>query len=601
MKALRTWLLALMAAALVGCASAPSDDGGEAGPAAEASDGAASEAAQAANGDVAGGETTDAGAAESEKQTAPPTDPEVLFSVIAAEMAGYEEDFEAAANHYVDAAMKSRDPAIAERATRVALYADNLERAGRAAERWLELAPRNAAAHQIAASLAVRGGDPQRARQRLGGALRHLGQTEAKSWRFLARTLAQLEDRELASELAHAMIARYKDIDLPPEARYQQARMAMSVQAHPLALELLDGVLAERADWAQALVLRAQVHSAVGNQKKAAADYGRAVEQQPDNRELRLTYASVLHDLGDYERAQSQLSEIEQDPVVLFSRAAYAAEAGKLEQAGEFYEQMVAAEPEREHRYHLLLGQLAQVLERWDEALRWYEKIPAGNEHYAKARMRIASTLAETGDIEAARLELSELRSQSEDETTVVDAYLREARILTDAERLQAAWDLYTAALERKPDNSQLLYARALLAERMDRIDRTEADLRRLLEIQPNDAAALNALGYTLADRTERYEEALALIRRALELAPGEPAIVDSMGWVQFRLGNHEAAVKHLRRALALGFDAEIAAHLGEVLWTMGKRSEAMSVWEEALDKAPDNEVLQGTLERLVE
>src|SRR4029078_5016899 len=162
-----------------------------------------------------------------------------------------------------------------------------------------------------------------------------------------------------------------------------------------------------------------------------------------------------------------------------------------------------------------------------------------------------------------------------------------------------AAIDAYRRGLEALPDQRKLLYARALLHEQMDQLEAAEKDLRRVVELDPEDADALNALGYTLADRTDRYDEALGFIEQALKKKPDEPAIVDSFGWVQFRMGRRDEAVKQLSHSFELKPDPEIAAHLGEALWASGRKDEARKVWAEGRKLDPDNVLLAETIERL--
>lgn len=157
---------------------------------------------------------------------------------------------------------------------------------------------------------------------------------------------------------------------------------------------------------------------------------------------------------------------------------------------------------------------------------------------------------------------------------------------------------VYDTALDEYPGNSDLLYARAMLAEKLDMIEVLERDLREILSREPNNADALNALGYTLADRTNRYEEALELIKQAYELRPDDHYIVDSMGWIMYRLGRYEEALKFLRRAMELNNDPEVAAHLGEVLWVMGDKAAARKIWNTALESTPDDERLLDVIKR---
>ena len=188
------------------------------------------------------------------------------------------------------------------------------------------------------------------------------------------------------------------------------------------------------------------------------------------------------------------------------------------------------------------------------------------------------------------------MRAANADES--VRLYRAEAELLARAERLEEAMSVYDAALDEHTEDSDLLYARAMLAERLGDLDRLEQDLRVVLANEPDNADALNALGYTLADRTDRIDEAHDLIVRAHELKPDEHYIVDSLGWVLYRLGRYEEAVTQLRRALDMRPDPEVAAHLGEVLWVMGDKTGAEAVWAQALESAPDDERILEVMRR---
>ncbi len=180
-----------------------------------------------------------------------------------------------------------------------------------------------------------------------------------------------------------------------------------------------------------------------------------------------------------------------------------------------------------------------------------------------------------------------------------VQLVLAEAQLLREANQPKTAFDLVGQALDRLPNNPELLYDYAMLAEKIERVDVLEASLRKLIEIRPEHAHAYNALGYSLAERNQRLPEARELIERALQLAPDDSFIVDSMGWVLYRMGNLKDALGYLRRAFAGRPDAEIAAHLGEVLWALGERDEAERVWNDANRANPDNETLVNTIKRL--
>jgi tetratricopeptide (TPR) repeat protein len=195
---------------------------------------------------------------------------------------------------------------------------------------------------------------------------------------------------------------------------------------------------------------------------------------------------------------------------------------------------------------------------------------------------------------------LDSMLQGSQSNGSLVRIYVAKGELLRLARRYEDAMEVFNTALEIVPGNSDLLYARALVAERLGRIDQLEADLKVILKTEPDNAHALNALGFTLADQTERYEEAYGYLKRAIEIMPEDPAIIDSLGWVYYRMGNYDEAVRLLRKALSRFDDAEIAAHLGEVLWVTGNQQEARVVWQKALQKSPDDPVLLKVMQRFI-
>jgi len=264
------------------------------------------------------------------------------------------------------------------------------------------------------------------------------------------------------------------------------------------------------------------------------------------------------------------------------------------------YKELLADKDARTGARLNLLGQLAELLEHKPEALAWYGKVSSDDEHWSQAQLRRALLLDQTGATPKALELLHQLQARNGDDGRQVgDAYLMEADILAGHDRGEDAVAAYDRGLHALPDDTRLLYARALLNDDLGHVDAAVGDFRRLLTLQPDNAEALNALGYTLADRTKEQAEALALIEKALALKPDEPAIIDSMGWVQYRLGHLEQAVERLRTAYAKQPDPEIAAHLGEVLWVSGDKDEARKIWAQGQKKDAKNKVLLETIKRL--
>ncbi|MCJ7838882.1 MAG: tetratricopeptide repeat protein, partial [Burkholderiales bacterium] len=220
----------------------------------------------------------------------------------------------------------------------------------------------------------------------------------------------------------------------------------------------------------------------------------------------------------------------------------------------------------------------------------------AGGELYLRAQIRYALVLSKQGKLDAARAHLQQVEVDSE--SAKVQLLLTEAQMLRDAKQPRAAFDLSGNALQSMPDQPELLYDYAMLAEKLDRLDLLEDSLTKLIKLKPDHAHAYNALGYSLAERNLRLPEAQELIEKALQLSPEDPFIMDSMGWVLYRAGKSTQALEYLRKAYTTRPDPEIAAHLGEVLWVAGERSEADKIWLEASKKAPDNDALNSTIKR---
>jgi tetratricopeptide (TPR) repeat protein len=243
----------------------------------------------------------------------------------------------------------------------------------------------------------------------------------------------------------------------------------------------------------------------------------------------------------------------------------------------------------------MYLGQIAEEQKHYSEAMRWYEEV-TGGEQYLQAQIHYALALSKQGKLEAARAHLRQIEVSSDQAR--VRLLLAEAQMLRDANRPLEAFDLIGGALMSAPDQPELLYDYAMLAEKLERMDLLEANLRKLISLQPDHAHAYNALGYSLAERNLRLPEAQELIERALRLSPDDPFIIDSMGWVLYRMGKSKEALEYLRKAYGARPDPEIAAHLGEVLWVAGEHREAEKIWLEAAKKTPGNDALNSTIKR---
>lgn len=513
-----------------------------------------------------------------------------IYHVLVAEFAVRRGRLATALEHYRRVVDVSDDPQLAERAARIALYVNDAPALLAFAQRWHDLAPDDNQAGQTLILGLLKN-------DRIDAVGEHIEQVRAvfaerdgqDGFAGLNNLLSQIDDRWVVLQAMELASATHPE---SPFAAYYLALAALDARQPDTALDALEQALERRPAWREALLLQAQVRLQAEKTELAVAGLADAVEADPDNTELRLGYARVLVAADLLEQAREQFAWLADnnpdDPEALFALGVLATEAEQYDVAEEYFERLLALD-RRVSESRFELGRLNELRGDYAMALDWYAQVET-EDRYLNAQVRAATMEAHLDDFEAMAERLIRLRLDYPD--NAVSLYIAEAQILREESRYQAAYDILDAALRENPDNHDLLYSRALAAERLDRLDRLERDLRRILDDDPDNAHALNALGYTLTDRTDRHEEAYQLIERALELLPDDPAILDSMGWVKYRLGDAEGALPYLRRAYALTDEPEIIMHLSEVLWELGEHDEAREIWEAAYEQFPDDEYL---------
>lgn len=522
---------------------------------------------------------------------------DLLFDILLGEVAGQREQLDVSVSHYLRAAETSDDPRIAERALRIALFAKQEDAALTAARRWVELDPQRLEARQSLAVLALHARVAEEAYEQMEFLIAALPD-ETQAYQNLTGVLARSEDRELALALMARLVQKHP---ASFQARLAYSRLALHAENTELALQEVEHALAMQPGAAEALILRAGIRVKAGEAELAQQELRAAVAAHPDDIDLRLALARLMLDSQDLKGAAEQFRQVvKRQPAhadAIYSLGLLALDQLDLKAAEAQFRRLIQiGEREQEARYYL--GRVLEQRKDYREALDWYSLVGDG-EYWLEAQIRAAGMRAELGDVDGARRQLQNLRLR--DPQLAVRLYLVEGDVLTRVGELRQALELYNTVLAENPGNHDVLYARALLAERLDDLNRVETDLKQIITEDPNNFHAWNALGYTLADRTDRLQEALVYIEKAIELAPNEPAIIDSLGWVHYRLGNLELAAEHLQRAYDLSRgDAEVAAHYGEVLWQMGKRNEARALWEKARRADPDNRPLRETLERFL-
>ena len=523
---------------------------------------------------------------------------ELMYEIMAAEIAGHKQNLKQSIVHYLKAIKLSKDPRLAERAARISLYAKDNKAALVASKRWIQLEPSNAEPHRYLAILNLRTKQSDASYRQLKQYVKLLKKQNPKdNTRF--RKVVGMYFQERDSALAFKIMQRFfKDYRKNPDAMYAWAHYAVRMKKHKTALQAVNRVLKIRPKWAQASLLYARIQIAQGKKAEALKGMSRAVAAYPRQRKLRVSYARLLTETRHYKKARQQflilLKSKPKDPNILYALALLAMEGKQYIVAENFLRDMIKTGSRViEGQYYL--GLIAEQRKHYDAAIGWLKKVRTGP-RYVDAHLRIASIMSKKGDVEAARRFLFQLKPRTKH--LKVRLYLSEAEILQRAKRYKDALDVVTNALTLNPGHSDLLYARAMMAEKVDRLDMVERDLKEIIKKNPKHTQALNALGYTLADRTSRFKEAHGYIKRAMVLAPNQAAIIDSMGWVQYRLGNYKQSIKHLRQALKIDNNAEIAAHLGEVLWVSGSKKAARQAWNKARSIDKNNSVLRKTLKR---
>ncbi len=521
-------------------------------------------------------------------------EPETIYSLIVADLALDRGRYDIGLSNYVQQAHKTQDAAIAARATRIARYLGADQATLNTSLLWLDLEPQSMEARVVAANQLAQVG-------RLTEALEvasPLAGSEAESiFQTIAARASQSAkpQQEILLEAFSDLVAKNPQ---SVELKIAKGLLLLDTEQLQPALKIAQKLLVAYPDNVSAAHLESKVLQELDRADEAIARLESMLERNGSNQRLRLNYARLLAD-KDLDAARDQfrvlLSQSPDDSNYQFSMALINKELGESELARDLFTQLVD-DPHRGPSAHYYLGELFLETGNEDQALSHFQQVSSGPDFLA-ALNKTADILIKRGELDALRERFVELREVYPNQEERL--YLAEAEILARNQLLELAVQVLTEALTFHADNSNLLYARAMINEEQDKLAQMEKDLRAILEFDNENATALNALGYTLANRTTRYQEAYDLINQALSLRPDDPAIIDSMGWVQYRLGNYVEALARLREAMKAFPDHEVAAHLGEVLWVTGNNEEAKSVWREGLKLKPDSSVIRETLERL--
>jgi tetratricopeptide (TPR) repeat protein len=500
-------------------------------------------------------------------------------------------------------AQQTRDPRLARRAAEMALAARQPEDTLAAVRQWRQLDPQSDEATQYYLGMVILSDNISDAeeifRKRLEGAPANVRGIVLYQ---VQQLLARAKDKEAAAAMLERLVAPYRDT---LEGHVVLAQGALGRGDKALAQREARAALALQPDSEIAVLTLAQAGESEAQVGELLAKF---LAAHPDAREVRAARARLLVNEKQFEAARTEfllLDKQQPDNVTtLYALGVLSTQLndpGTAERYFTRFVEVLGRNPEDERdpsKALLILSQLAEERGDIKAAVGWLDKLPEGDEKAAfGARLRRAQLLGKGGDVPAAQRLLASLKPGDPDAQAQVAA--TEAQVLRDAGQNEQAFTLMQDATRRFPNNPDLLYDFALLAEKTGHLEVMEASLRQVMRIAPDNHHAYNALGYSLAERNIRLDEARALIEKALGMAPDDPFIMDSMGWVEYRLGNLDAAETQLRRAYGLRRDPEIAVHLGEVLWQRGKQADAQKLWREARAKDPKNDTLRSTLARL--
>ncbi|MEC8525554.1 MAG: tetratricopeptide repeat protein [Pseudomonadota bacterium] len=518
-----------------------------------------------------------------------------LYSLLVAEMAGQRQRYDVALFHYLDQARKTRDPNVAERALRIAQYVGASSFAAEASAIWLDVEPDDPGAVQAAAQVALGQKEFDRSLELY---TRFYDMTGVAQFDFYAAALLP-NDETVRSEQLTALEALSTSYPKQGNLLYGQALLLQSLGQDNDAIERIDQALKYDSGLLPAGVQKARI-LARNNRVEEAIDWlDDLLNDHPDNKQLAVLRARMLLQLGDIAEARDAFSDINaqypNDQQIILSLALLEEELENYDAAKPLLRELLSkGDKQSEASYYL--GRIAANENDPDLALNYYRQISDGRE-FLPAQLAAAQLLNDEQGVDAAISYLEERR----DTYPQYAGQLRrlESDLLIKAGREQDAFESVSSALAAEPEDTNLRYTRAMLAERLGDMALLEQDLRRIIDQNPDHAEALNALGYSLANKTDRLDEAEPLIERAIELQPDNPAIIDSLGWLYFRQGKLNEAGPLLLDAWNRMNDHEIAAHLGEWYWVTGDTESARDIWAQGLDMTPDSDVINETLLRL--
>lgn len=524
-------------------------------------------------------------------------DPEILFTLLTAELAGQRGQYDIALDGYIEVAKRTQDAKFSERAVMIAMYVKNSNKTKEALGLWLRQDPKNLSARKIAALLALRSGNKSEATEHLNAMLIYDATGFESALLELAGVIQKEGRVDIIYDVLDELSKQHKD---NAEIYFIQSLMALQKKDKNLAETKIQQTLRLKPDWEKAVILQAQIAVFGGDFNKAKLLLSDASDKYPNNSKINRMLAQILIKTGGYKEAIELYKKIiladPKDFESQFAEGLVYLQLDQDQQAEDVFKKMLE-QPDWRYQACFYLGKLEEKQGNEKKALSWFDQVTEGPFAF-DASVSAISLLQKEKHLEEAGSRLSLLQMKFPRQK--LQLVLVQAELYNQQKKYDEAISTLSNALTDFPNQKELLYTRALILERINKLDLAEIDLKKILAIDPNNFEALNALGYTLLNNSGRYVEAEKLLQKALDLEPNEAVIIDSFGWLQFKLGHLDKALKYLQQAYERQPENEIAAHLAEVLWVLDRKDEARKVFERAIKGSPDDEYLQDFKKRIL-
>lgn len=524
-------------------------------------------------------------------------DPEILFTLLTAELAGQRGQYDIALDGYIEVAKRTQDAKFSERAVMIAMYVKNSNKTKEGLGLWLRQDPKNLSARKIAALLALRSGNKLEATEHLNAMLIYDATGFESALLELAGVIQKEGRVDIIYDVLDELSKQHKD---NAEIYFIQSLLALQKKDKNLAETKIQQTLRLKPDWEKAVILQAQIAVFGGDFNKAKLLLSDASDKYPNNSKINRMLAQILIKTGGYKEAIELYKKIiladPKDFESQFAEGLVYLQLDQDQQAEDVFKKMLE-QPDWRYQACFYLGKLEEKQGNEKKALSWFDQVTEGPFAF-DASVSAISLLQKEKHLEEAGSRLSLLQMKFPRQK--LQLVLVQAELYNQQKKYDEAISTLSNALTDFPNQKELLYTRALILERINKLDLAEIDLKKILAIDPNNFEALNALGYTLLNNSGRYVEAEKLLQKALDLEPNEAVIIDSFGWLQFKLGHLDQALKYLQQAYERQPENEIAAHLAEVLWVLDRKDEARKVFERAIKGSPDDEYLQDFKKRIL-